>query len=404
MPLRPDEIENREFTSSLRGFDRHEVRAFLRRVAADIRELEEQTESDTFDVDLVDETAQIDVAGFGDAADSVIDRFGAFGDRIAGLLRQAHEAASKTTQEADEYAANRRTEVDDELETARAAAGRMREEASDVLEAAKSEAGRLRQQASDVLEAANSEAVGIRERAETEGAARVAEREAEVGRIETEIRAEREAISAEVGDAKAQVARLLEEARAQSDFIRHEADEAIRARIRTNIDQAQKRIELLRNTETASRNRILTAQRELEAALGRLDDERVPDLGPEAEDEALAEAEQKAIQADYPPFYTGDDDTDEAGAVFEAHIIDADVLDDDPHTAEFLGFGPDSDVATPVPPPPPPPAPRFDDDHSTDPGSVRPDPPTPPTSEDDLARMVREAMQKVVDGARRNDG
>ena len=37
MPFSPQEIENREFVVAFRGYDRAEVRAFLRAVAADYR-------------------------------------------------------------------------------------------------------------------------------------------------------------------------------------------------------------------------------------------------------------------------------------------------------------------------------------------------------------------------------
>ena len=42
MPFTPEEIESKEFLVVLRGYDKEEVGSFLRAVAADVREIQEQ--------------------------------------------------------------------------------------------------------------------------------------------------------------------------------------------------------------------------------------------------------------------------------------------------------------------------------------------------------------------------
>ncbi len=248
--------------------------------------------------------------------------------------------------------------------------------------------------------------------------ARLDERRSLVEQAEAEAATEREAALAEVSEARQQVATLLEEARAQSEFIKREAEEIVRAKVRTNLDQAQRRLDVLRNTETSSRNRILTAQRELEAALNRLDAEAVSELGAQTEQDVLLEAEQRAIEADYPPFlstdrpdhsyegndYDGRGDYDEDDDVIEAHIIDGDVIEGDIIEGDVIegGFGgsdapetfyrPSSDSHG---------APDLGEELGVDAeDDAEVADVATPENEDALARLVREAMQRVVEDAR----
>ncbi len=346
MPLRPEEIEDREFAAVGDGLDAHEVRAFLRRVAAEVADWEERLQScqsaqrSEFEAILSAEEEGL----------SSPDKFGAVGDRIAALLRQAYDTASETELRSEERSLRLRSEAEAELERARGEAARLTAEADTLRTQAESlhreaserdaeaerlraeaeqevaDAQRHRESAQELLAAAEADAVIIRDRAEEEGNARLDDREAEIGRLESEIAAEREQAFAEVADARSQVAGMLEEARGQSEFIKLEAEEIIRTKVRTNVDAAQKRIDVLRNTEIASRNRILTAHRELESALERLDTEPVPEFGPDVEREVLTEAEQRSIDADYPPFFDRDreaaeDVSTDGGAVIDATMV-----------------------------------------------------------------------------------
>lgn len=479
MPLRPDEIENREFASSLRGFDKHEVRAFLRRVATDVEELETQLTTGEFvPTDGGHEITTL-------APTPLLldeDRFAALGDRIANLLRQAYDAAAETQQQSEQKALQLRSTAEDELERARVDGSRLREEAEAAVlglrSQAEDESNRLREEAqhlraeSDRLHAesvavrteaeeyvnqlrndadeyagrvrfeaeqyagevrgqvdsslaeterfrgeaehvrreAENDAVIIRDRAETEGAARLDERRTLIEQSEAEIASEREAALAEVSEAREQVSGLLEEARAQSEFIKREAEEIIRAKVRTNIDQAQRRIDVLRNTETSSRNRILTAQRELEAALNRLDSESAPAFGTDVEEAVLVEAEQRAIEAEYPPFRSERLSSPYAtaeGQVIEGQVIEGEVIEDpygyqddggddfsddgefDQSEAPETFYRPSADAHIE--------GEIIEDLEDDDPEVENA---AAPENEDALARLVREAMQRVVEDAR----
>ncbi len=447
MPLRPDEIENREFASSLRGFDKHEVRAFLRRVASDVEELETTITTRESSWSDGGEGAAQGFAPLPEATQIDEDRFGALGDRIANLLRHAHQVATETRDQSEQKAIELRSGAEDELERARVDASRLREEA----ESLKAEASRLHAESASVrheteeyvnqlraeaegaraeadhfrsegerlraeAEAfraeseeysarlrgeAEHEAHAIRDRAEVEGMARLDERRSFLEQAEAEAATEREAALAEVSEARQQVATLLEEARAQSEFIKREAEEIVRAKVRTNLDQAQRRLDVLRNTETSSRNRILTAQRELEAALNRLDAETVSELGAQTEQDVLLEAEQRAIEADYPPFlstdrpddsyegndYDGRGDYDEDDDIIEAQIIEGDVIEGGSDTPE-TSYRPSSASHS---------APDLGEEPRIDAEVAGV---ATPENEDALARLVREAMQRVVEDAR----
>ncbi|MDA3038837.1 MAG: DivIVA domain-containing protein [Actinomycetota bacterium] len=455
MPLRPDEIENREFATSLRGFDKHEVRAFLRRVASDVEELETKLTSRESGWGSEGDVGAGSFAPVLDATEIDQDRFGILGERIANLLRQAHEVATETREQSDQKAIELRSGAEDELERARVEASRLREETESLKadadrlhaesvsvrqeveeyanrlrsesESAHAEAEQLRSEAERVradaerlraeAEAFRSEsedyaarlrvdaeqaAGDARDRAEIEGAARLAERRALLEQAEAEASAAREAAFAEASDARQQVATLLEEARAQSEFIKREAEEIVRTKVRTNLDQAQRRLDVLRNTETSSRNRILTAQRELEAALNRLDAESVSELGVQADQDVLIEAEQRAIEADFPPFLSrrsaapGADSHDEffeagvlEGEVIEAHVVDT---EDSGSDAPETSYRPSTDAYS---------APDLGEEpdggahDEAETGDV-----ATPENEDALARLVREAMQRVVEDAR----
>ncbi len=404
MVLRPEDIEQREFGSALRGFDKAEVRAFLRRVAGEVRYLESEVEavkdssSDTTErpaadlelpridtrppppvlAPLPDDLPPRDLPDLGAPGSQLpepvapepvapvpetssgtpsieheADRFGALGDRIANLLRNAQETAEQVRRQADSdaaqtraeaaaagvelrtsadhYAAETRAEAAAEAEELRSSAqvystevrssadadaASMRAAAEEALASAQAEAAEIREhaladanemrtQASAELDAARTEAATALREAETEvvtlrqqaiddGVATLSGREAVIAQQEAEVAAEREQALAELADARSQVSTLLQEARAQSEFIRQESEEIIRTKVRANMEQAQKRIDMLRTTETASKDRIAAARKELESALARLDAEPAPGLPAGTEDLVLEEAHEAA--------------------------------------------------------------------------------------------------------------
>lgn len=399
MTMRPEDIKNRTFANALRGYDKAEVRSFLVRVAESSRELHEQlanTEAQVAaaaqaardeaslapdeaaaeaaadatggdaaaaagtdveqvgdhdaglvaDVHLADSPATPDFK-LHDTADlaaterSIADRYGALGDRIADLLRNADESAAAILAAAENDSAAMRTEAEAEaaelrneaeahaaqlLAEARAIRNEVDEYRSEVMagiEAAQSEQDAVlaesRQTAEAEIEnlratamaeldelrsAATAEADAVRssaqEQADTlreatiaDAQATVADREAETARLLDEAENDRRVARAELEEVRSEVSGLLEQARTQSEFIKQEADEIIRTKVRANFEQAQARIDVLRNTEVASRERIVRAQSELTSALSRLDSEPAPALDPSSGPAIIEEAERR---------------------------------------------------------------------------------------------------------------
>ncbi len=312
MVLKPEDIEQSDFTTSRRGYDKDEVRAFLQKVAGDVRGLQEQgVQEFSPNSEAAAYLPQSDSSDLGGE-----DRFGALGDRIATLLREAHDASEQTRETANNEATDIRTTAATELEEARA------------------EAERIRQEAADYRVQVDEEAIQIRNQAEIDGNARLDERRALIEEQEVEIAAERETAMAELSDARSQVASLLQEARAQSEFIKREAEEIIRAKVRANMDKAQRRIDILRTTEESSKDRILTAQRELESALTRLEAEPLPEFPADTEDAVVLEAEGRVAEAELAA--AAEADVVEADVVVEAEAVAADVVEADIIQAEAV--------------------------------------------------------------------
>ncbi len=514
MVLRPEDIEQREFGSALRGFDKAEVRAFLRRVAGEVRYLESEvdavrganpptTERSATNLELPridtrpappvlgslpDNRPPSELPDLGAAGSQLpepiaapttalsgaapqepeVDRFAALGDRIANLLRNAQETAEQVRHQsesdaaqvraeaaaaaielrggADQYAAETRQAAAAAAEDLRASAdayvvevrssadadaAALRSSADEVLAKAQAEAAEIREHAladanemrtraseeldtartdaATALAEAESEAVSLRQKAVDDGVASLSAREATITRQETEVAAEREQALAQLSNARSQVATLLQEARAQSEFIRQESEEIIRTKVRANMEQAQRRIDMLRTTETASKDRIAAARKELESALARLDAEPAPGLPAGTEDLVLEEAQQVALGnaaiIDVPGVdpidslpedealadgndvtASGDFDFIEAAEVSEPEVFEPEVFEPEVSEPEVFDIGTthepevarvddpvaeanlvDRPSAETIVPPPPPPPPGFADDF-VDPG------------------------------------
>ena len=208
----------------------------------------------------------------------------------------------------------------------------------------------------------------------------VAARQGEVYKNAAEAEAAHDRALAGIADAREQVKELLEQARAQSEFIRQEAEEVIRSKVRANIDQAERRIARLRITEQASRERIIAAQSELQSAISRLDAEPVQELGEGTDDLVIAEAEQRVLAAGAMQLQ-GPTTT-----VAEEDVIDLEVEPQPVGSMSSAG----SVAAVPV-------------NEMGDVDQVLSEPPIEPQDEDALSRLVREAMQRAVESARGSD-
>lgn len=221
---------------------------------------------------------------------------------------------------------------------------------------------------------------------------------------------------AELDEVRAQVARLLEQARAQSELIRQEAEEAARVRVRTVTEQAEDRLRALRTTEQAFRARIGAAQQELGDALRRLDEQPAATLDPGVREQVVEAALGAATTPD----------------ALEAVPLVALTTGPTPDVLEAVPFA----TLTTAPAPPPPPSPPAPSDAPL--GSLPPDlvsapslpqawlPATPAadagprprarfgsgprpitartSGEDALATLVAQALQRAVESARPGRG
>lgn len=100
MPFTPEEIENKEFLITLRGYDKDEVQAFLRAVAEDFRSV-----STTF--------KEMPAGG---------NAFDALGAEVSSVLRVAKESATALKKKAEDDAAQARKRAEEEANTLREAA------------------------------------------------------------------------------------------------------------------------------------------------------------------------------------------------------------------------------------------------------------------------------------------
>lgn len=409
MTMRPEDIKNRTFANSLRGYDKDQVRSFLFKVAESSRELHEKltaTEEQLASASsaaIVDEnvadvstdraasspsepseavdgstpdpvleaasaTAEPPAESLAAAEQSIADRYGALGDRIAELLRSADQSATDLRSSAEQESAELRAVAEtDALEVRAAAQDRaaellsearaIREEADDYRDevmaglanarleqeatlsehraAADAEVETYRVDSINEIQALRSTAVQdadtMREAAVADGAAAIAEEAEASSRLREEAENDRHAARAELEEVRSEVSSLLEQARTQSEFIKQEADEIIRTKVRSSYEQAQARIDVLRNTEIASRERIVRAQTELVGALNRLDSEPAPALDPATAPAVIEEAGRRHEESYEGPALdrAGSTDVDglESGFV-DAEVVDAETVED----------------------------------------------------------------------------
>jgi DivIVA domain-containing protein len=117
--LTPEEIRGADFNIALRGYDRHEVEAFLQEVAAEMAELKESSESPY-------QTVGEDIGQLLQQTKDVADKLllDAQSDAAALVQNAANEAAA-VTQNAEAYANQLREQVDAEAARSRAEADRL---------------------------------------------------------------------------------------------------------------------------------------------------------------------------------------------------------------------------------------------------------------------------------------
>ncbi len=351
MTLQPSDIENQEFTISFRGYDKSEVRSYLERLAEQARTegrknlsqldhepvLSVEARADD-ELDVTDSgTTSISYEGDVDAtvaeilrrAEATADQIRAGAERDAaqarlnagmsdtgiaqplGGIALADAAPASVTLDEDELGQirahaeqNAKTEADHIVAAAQA-------QADQIVAAAQAQADQTiaeaQTQAEELTSSAGRDAEELRSAASADSAAG-AEELAEAQQVRADAERERETALAEAAEARQQVANLLDEARSQSAMIRAEAEEIIRTRVRKATDQAMSRVQHLRTTEDASRERIVAAQNELARALTRLDGEAPLELPDADKDtpEIVAEAAGKSRELDASTLGTSD--------------------------------------------------------------------------------------------------
>lgn len=218
-PVTAEDAEHRGFATSFRGFDPAEVRAYLRRVAATMRALQDEhrrLETRAREAERRAEHPTLDEATLA----------AALGDETARILRSAHEAAAEIRGKAESHV-------------------------EAIAQQARDEGARLTSEAANILEVRRAAA-----ESEAEQIIRSATEEAE--RLHAEARAEAETLLA---DAAARAEATVDEAREQRA--------AVLSDLRRRRRVANTQIEQLR----AGRERLLAAYEVVRRTLGEVSDE-----------------------------------------------------------------------------------------------------------------------------------
>jgi len=199
----------------------------------------------------------------------------------------------------------------------------------------------------------------------------VAQRQGEVYKDAETAERERDKAIAEIEDARMQVTEMLEHARAQNEFLRQEAEEVIRTKVRTYIDQTERRVSRLKITEQSSRERIMAAQKELNDVLNSVGIGSTEDLGDGTSDAVIAEAQKRMLEST--PSHGTNDNVSE---ILETEVIDLNPTGDTSNV-NFVDLNVSAETAE-----------KSSRDQQTD---------------DALSQLVREAMQQAVDTAVTSD-
>ena len=147
--LTPDELENVSFTTTLRGYDRDEVDAFIKNVQAALKEAERQRSERLY---------------------------AHMGEEIGNLLQHAKDSAEEMKQDAESGAARMRADAETD-------AGRKRDEAQADAHTMRADA---QSDAKNMRAEAESDATSIREKATEQAARRTKEADDRVAELEAE--------------------------------------------------------------------------------------------------------------------------------------------------------------------------------------------------------------------------
>lgn len=221
--LSADEVANRTFATSFRGLDAGEVRAYLDRVADELRAAE-QRETDL----AVRLKAAEQRADSPDIDEDTLLRL--LGDETARVMRSAREAATDLRARAEENVEQILRDAHDESKRLRAAAESVLNERSKLAEA---EADQIRahaaREADAVIEAAKADAESMLNQAREHGKAMVVEAQAARERILSDLARRRRVAHVQVEQLRAGRDRLLEAYRMVRSTLEDVTDELQRA-------------------------------------------------------------------------------------------------------------------------------------------------------------------------------
>jgi DivIVA domain-containing protein len=247
--LSPEDVAHRGFATVRRGFDQHDVRAFLEAVAAELRRLRDRVnelDPATAPPRSPTEVHALDIATLTTA----------LGEETARVLRVAQEAAADVKARAEESAAR-------------------------FLAEAREESSRLRSTAEALLAERTAEADEMAAKLRSEIEAEMAQLRADTAAATAEARASAQA------EADAAVSGAVEKGRQMVN----EA-QAARERMLTDLARRRKAAVIQLEQLRAGRDRLLEAYRAVRASLDEITDE----LG-HADEEARAAAEAAARRA-----------------------------------------------------------------------------------------------------------
>jgi DivIVA domain-containing protein len=188
MALTPEEIESREFLVAIRGYDKDDVHAFLRQVAAHYRE-------------VVDGHAPV-------------DPFGELGDEVASIVKAATDEANALKARVHEEAIRTLEAAEAELQAANELRSDAARDAEEIMARARADGERS---AEDIRGHAAREAEGLRSNAHREADEMRARASAEAERLGADARRAADEMQAA---AAAEAERLRHEARQDAEQVR----------------------------------------------------------------------------------------------------------------------------------------------------------------------------------------
>ncbi|MEO6120863.1 MAG: DivIVA domain-containing protein, partial [Acidimicrobiales bacterium] len=199
-PLSPEEISHRSFPTSFRGFDTGEVRAYLARVADELRAAAAKEREFQLRVAAAEHRAAHPVLD-----QATLSR--ALGQEMARLLASAQEAAQEVKVKAEENAGRILREAHDHAQ-------RVRGDAERVLAKRSAEAEKA---AAAIVGGADGERATVLERAEREAAANLADMDAKGRALVLEASADRDRILADLSRRRRMVNVQVQQLRAGRD-------------------------------------------------------------------------------------------------------------------------------------------------------------------------------------------